>query len=424
MTQGGAVLKVLQRQLCARSVLPGTAAPDYDDAHHDALQRGRGRRARSPPMRGKPSTSLGALALALAVGRAPSHPPGPSEPEWSAPPPVAVVAPTAATTASATDDDGDGITAWNDLCPDCAEDADDFEDEDGCPELDDDDDGRPDSDDACPEIAAATADGCPAGGTVVLADPADQSIAFRPGKADLDADRADGPRRGRRDAGRPRRGRAASARRLPRRRRVRGDALGSIPAAGPSPAAARYLEAKGVAADRLVVRGDGLATGAIQAGLRVRLAVSADRAAQPAEHHEQQRQRPREPQPGPQPHRPRGLGAERRLVMAWASESPTTRPATTRLGRNSTRMSTSAPMQACAASRCTRLACQRLPRQRRDCDQRLHAGRADRDLPEVRDRRQRGRGQHRAQHRQRAARAALVAGRHHQHDALPIGAPM
>jgi len=221
-------------------------------------------------MRGKPSTSLGALALALAVGCAPSHPPGPSEPEWSAPPPVAVVAPTAATTASATDDDGDGITAWNDLCPDRAEDADDFEDEDGCPELDDDDDGRPDSDDACPEIAAATADGCPAGGTVVLADPADQSIAFRPGKADLDA-----TARMVLDAVAATLAGHAEVAQLElvgyRAAGERGDALDLRRAQ----AAARYLEAKGVAADRLVVRGDGLATGAIKAGVavRVRLAV-------------------------------------------------------------------------------------------------------------------------------------------------------
>ncbi|MBL8624086.1 MAG: OmpA family protein [Myxococcales bacterium] len=223
-------------------------------------------------MRGKPSISALAGALALALGCAPSHPPGPSEPEWSTAPTVTAAAPGGAAGASATDDDGDGITAWNDLCPDRAEDPDDVEDDDGCPDLDDDEDGRPDSEDGCPEIAAATADGCPAGGAVTLADAAAQAIGFRPGKADLDV----------------------AARQVL-------DAVAATMAAHPeveqldligyraaserhdgldlrrAQVAARYLESQGVAAARLAVRGDGVAPDAAplkaRVEVRVRLAV-------------------------------------------------------------------------------------------------------------------------------------------------------
>ncbi len=221
-------------------------------------------------MRGPRSTSAaGALALALAAC-APAHPPGPSEPAWSTPTTTSPAPRDAGAAAPGSDDDGDGITAWGDLCPDRAEDVDDFEDDDGCPDLDDDEDGRPDAADACPEIAAATADGCPAGGAVVLADAADQAIAFRPGKADLDAtarmilDAVAATLAGHAEVAQLElvgyRGAGERADGLDLRR---------------AQAAARYLEAKGVAADRLVVRGDGVAAGAIKAGveLRVRLAV-------------------------------------------------------------------------------------------------------------------------------------------------------
>ncbi|HEV8322551.1 MAG TPA: OmpA family protein [Myxococcota bacterium] len=67
---------------------------------------------------------------------------------------------------SYTDDDGDGIPNRDDLCPKEAEDADKFDDEDGCPELDNDRDGLPDAADACPNAAedkdgVNDSDGCP-----------------------------------------------------------------------------------------------------------------------------------------------------------------------------------------------------------------------------------------------------------------------
>jgi outer membrane protein OmpA-like peptidoglycan-associated protein len=49
----------------------------------------------------------------------------------------------------AIDADGDGIPNSSDQCPTKAEDADGFEDEDGCPDLDNDGDGIPDTQDAC-----------------------------------------------------------------------------------------------------------------------------------------------------------------------------------------------------------------------------------------------------------------------------------
>ena len=48
------------------------------------------------------------------------------------------------------DRDGDGIVDPEDACPDDPEDADGFEDEDGCPDLDNDEDGIPDTADGCP----------------------------------------------------------------------------------------------------------------------------------------------------------------------------------------------------------------------------------------------------------------------------------
>lgn len=50
------------------------------------------------------------------------------------------------------DRDGDGIADEADRCPDVAEDTDNFEDEDGCPESDNDQDGIPDASDGCPNI--------------------------------------------------------------------------------------------------------------------------------------------------------------------------------------------------------------------------------------------------------------------------------
>ncbi|MBI5488913.1 MAG: OmpA family protein [Deltaproteobacteria bacterium] len=50
------------------------------------------------------------------------------------------------------DRDGDTILNENDACPDDAEDPDDYQDEDGCPELDNDNDGIQDIYDACPMV--------------------------------------------------------------------------------------------------------------------------------------------------------------------------------------------------------------------------------------------------------------------------------
>jgi outer membrane protein OmpA-like peptidoglycan-associated protein len=64
------------------------------------------------------------------------------------------------------DRDGDGIEDEDDGCPDLAEDFDDFEDEDGCPETDNDGDGFVDGDDGCPNEPETRNgfeddDGCP-----------------------------------------------------------------------------------------------------------------------------------------------------------------------------------------------------------------------------------------------------------------------
>ncbi len=64
------------------------------------------------------------------------------------------------------DDDGDGIINSEDRCPEQAEDVDDFEDSDGCPDPDNDGDGLLDGDDPCPAEAEdkdgfKDDDGCP-----------------------------------------------------------------------------------------------------------------------------------------------------------------------------------------------------------------------------------------------------------------------
>jgi OOP family OmpA-OmpF porin len=61
-----------------------------------------------------------------------------------------------------TDTDGDGVLDKDDPCQDQAEDKDNFEDQDGCPELDNDKDGVNDTADKCPLIAGLTDNaGCP-----------------------------------------------------------------------------------------------------------------------------------------------------------------------------------------------------------------------------------------------------------------------
>lgn len=64
------------------------------------------------------------------------------------------------------DTDGDGIIDESDSCPNEAEDFDDFEDTDGCPEIDNDKDGVQDKSDKCPKAAEdldgyLDNDGCP-----------------------------------------------------------------------------------------------------------------------------------------------------------------------------------------------------------------------------------------------------------------------
>jgi mono/diheme cytochrome c family protein len=64
--------------------------------------------------------------------------------------------------AAATDGDGDHIPNFADTCPDQAEDADGFQDDDGCPDLDNDADTVPDATDACPSAAGPVeTQGCP-----------------------------------------------------------------------------------------------------------------------------------------------------------------------------------------------------------------------------------------------------------------------
>jgi hypothetical protein len=64
------------------------------------------------------------------------------------------------------DSDDDGVPDWRDHCPAAAEDEDDFQDDDGCPDEDDDADGVRDGVDACPDRAEdrdryLDDDGCP-----------------------------------------------------------------------------------------------------------------------------------------------------------------------------------------------------------------------------------------------------------------------
>lgn len=82
---------------------------------------------------------------------------------FDSPDPAAAVEPPAPVAADA---DGDGLADANDQCPAEAEDADGFEDADGCPDADNDRDGLADADDQCPLDAEdrddfQDEDGCP-----------------------------------------------------------------------------------------------------------------------------------------------------------------------------------------------------------------------------------------------------------------------
>jgi hypothetical protein len=64
------------------------------------------------------------------------------------------------------DDDGDGVFAGDDQCPEEVEEQDGYDDEDGCPDPDNDGDGVPDEEDQCPAEAESQngiddEDGCP-----------------------------------------------------------------------------------------------------------------------------------------------------------------------------------------------------------------------------------------------------------------------
>ena len=73
------------------------------------------------------------------------------------------------------DNDGDSILDADDACPNEAEDADGFEDENGCPDEDNDADGLLDADDTCPDEAGSEkAAGCPDADDDMLADSEDE----------------------------------------------------------------------------------------------------------------------------------------------------------------------------------------------------------------------------------------------------------
>ncbi|MBK9071299.1 MAG: OmpA family protein [Myxococcales bacterium] len=87
-------------------------------------------------------------------------------PDWRALGGVRIGAGLADAPAKAKDTDGDGISDPNDACINDKEDADKFEDDDGCPEADNDKDGILDGDDKCPNEPetvnqVADEDGCP-----------------------------------------------------------------------------------------------------------------------------------------------------------------------------------------------------------------------------------------------------------------------
>ncbi len=90
------------------------------------------------------------------------------------------------------DADGDGVIG--DQCPDQAEDLDEFEDEDGCPDPDNDDDSFLDADDQCPMApenwnGLDDEDGCPVRSAGVVIEPSalliTQRIHFEVGVAAL-----------------------------------------------------------------------------------------------------------------------------------------------------------------------------------------------------------------------------------------------
>lgn len=92
------------------------------------------------------------------------------------------------------DTDSDGILDKDDDCPDRAEDLDDFEDGDGCPEFDNDNDSIPDEYDECPDMPeeeGGDGDGCPSQTYVEIVDGEIQifgKVQFKTGSDELDPD--------------------------------------------------------------------------------------------------------------------------------------------------------------------------------------------------------------------------------------------
>ncbi|MBK9031964.1 MAG: OmpA family protein [Myxococcales bacterium] len=177
------------------------------------------------------------------------------------------------------DDDGDGIAAWADLCPTQPEDFDDFDDDDGCPDPDNDGDGVPDVVDKCPLVPARRDGrddgGCPAPQYVELAEPDVIAIEFRAGKAEVE--RASRPVL---DA------LADTLAAHPEVQQVEigghrdpGERRGDLDVAR-ARAVEQYLRAHGVSADRLIVRGYGDRSPRLGAGLNRRVEVRVQMAVQ------------------------------------------------------------------------------------------------------------------------------------------------
>ena len=113
-----------------------------------------------------------------------------------APLPASASAPPSASASPNGDLDGDRVPDAEDRCPGTAEDRDDFEDDDGCPEPDNDLDGIPDLKDRCPFDAetingVADDDGCPDVGTAAVFFKSNKvvftgTVRFRTGSAALD----------------------------------------------------------------------------------------------------------------------------------------------------------------------------------------------------------------------------------------------
>jgi len=93
------------------------------------------------------------------------------------------------------DNDDDGVVDESDSCPNDAEDLDEFEDEDGCPEADNDEDGVVDADDKCPVDAGPEATkGCPDTDGDGIADLRDECESEAGGKDSFGCPDGDGDR--------------------------------------------------------------------------------------------------------------------------------------------------------------------------------------------------------------------------------------